>query len=90
MLGAVAPESRGTDVKVIDVLSEASKRAKIELADKPEVMADVLLTLGRTYIGLGQYDKAEVDLRAAADASLKVMVNCTQPLRQAWAGWDWH
>src|SRR5690242_17996856 len=36
MLGAAAPDALGTDVKVIDVLNEASKRAKIELADKPE------------------------------------------------------
>ena len=71
MLGAAAPEAHGTDVKVIDVLNEASKRAKTDLINKPEVMADVLLTLGRTYMGLGQYAPAEADLRAALEASLK-------------------
>jgi len=88
MLGAAAPDARGTDVKVIDVLNEASKRAKIELADKPEVMADVLLTLGRTYIGLGQYAKAEVDLRAAVDASLKVNgeLHATTAASMVWLG----
>jgi serine/threonine protein kinase/tetratricopeptide (TPR) repeat protein len=88
MLGAAAPDARGTDVKVIDVLNEASKRAKIELADKPEVMADVLLTLGRTYIGLGQYDKAEADLRAAVDASLRANgeLHATTATSMGWLG----
>ncbi|MEY2439400.1 MAG: eukaryotic-like serine/threonine-protein kinase [Verrucomicrobiota bacterium] len=72
MLGAAAPEVKGVDVKVSDVLGEASSRAKSELVNQPEVMADVLTTLGRTYISLGQYDKAERDLRAAFIASSKV------------------
>jgi serine/threonine-protein kinase len=71
MLGAAAPEVKGIDVKVTDVLSDASRRAKTELANQPQVMADVLMTLGRTYISLGQLDKAETDLRAALEASLK-------------------
>jgi len=71
MLGAAAPEVKGVDVKVTDVLSDASSRAKRELAGQPQVMADVLVTLGKTYIALGQYQPAEVNLRAALEASLK-------------------
>ena len=71
MLGAAAPQVKGADIKVVDVLNEASRRARTELSDKPEVMADVLLTLGKTYVSLGWYDKAETDLRASIDASLK-------------------
>ena len=71
MLGAAAPEVKGVDVKVADVLSDASTRAKTELANQPQVMADVLMTLGRTYISLGQYSPAEANLRAALEASLK-------------------
>jgi serine/threonine protein kinase/tetratricopeptide (TPR) repeat protein len=71
MLGAAAPEVKGVDVKVADVLGDASTRARTELANQPQVMADVLMTLGRTYISLGQLDKAETDLRAALEASLK-------------------
>jgi eukaryotic-like serine/threonine-protein kinase len=71
MLGSVAPEMKGIDVKVADLLNEASNRAKTELVRQPDVMADVLMTLGRTYISLGQYDKAGTDLRAALEASLK-------------------
>jgi serine/threonine-protein kinase len=71
MLGAAAPEVKGIDVKVTDLLSDASSRAKRELANQPQVMADVLMTLGRTYISLGQYSPAEANLRAALQASLK-------------------
>jgi len=71
MLGAAAPEVKGVDVKVADVLSDASSRAQRELADQPRVMADVLMTLGRTYISLGQYKPAEANLRAALEAGLK-------------------
>jgi serine/threonine-protein kinase len=71
MLSAAAPEIKGTDIKVVDVLNEASNRAKSELADKPGVMADVLLTVGRTYVSLGKWDLAETNLRTGLDASLK-------------------
>ena len=71
MLGAAAPEAKGKDVKVADVLGEASSRAKAELANQPEVMADVLTTIGRTYLSLGIFTPAEPDLRAAVAASLQ-------------------
>jgi serine/threonine-protein kinase len=88
MLSAAAPEGSGPDVREIDVLNEASKRAKIQLADKPEIMADVLLTLGRTYGGLGQYAKAEADLRAAVAASLKANgeLHATTATSLGWLG----
>ena len=71
MLGSAAPEAKGMDVKVSDVLSEASRRARIELASQPEVMASVLMTLGRTGVSIGTFDRAEADLRAAVEASVK-------------------
>jgi serine/threonine protein kinase/tetratricopeptide (TPR) repeat protein len=71
MLGAAAPEAKGYDIKVIDVLNEASRRARSEEAAQPEVMADVLVTLGRTYLSIGQYAPAVENLRAARDASLR-------------------
>ena len=71
MLGAAAPEVKGVDIKVADLLDEASTRAKTELVGQPDVMADVLMILGRTYISLGKLDKAESALRAALEASLR-------------------
>jgi tetratricopeptide (TPR) repeat protein len=71
MLGAAAPEVKGVDVRVIDILSDASSRAQTELANEPEVRADVLMTLGKTYVALGEYEPAETNLRAALAASLQ-------------------
>jgi serine/threonine-protein kinase len=71
MLGSSTPEAKGMDVKVSDLLGEASRRARIELATEPEVMASVLMTLGRTGVSIGTFGRAEADLRAAVEASVK-------------------
>lgn len=68
MLGSAAPEA-GVEVGVKDVLAEAGVRARRELADDPEALAQVLMTLGRTYIGLTMEAKAETELRDAAALS---------------------
>jgi eukaryotic-like serine/threonine-protein kinase len=90
MLGAAAPETKGVDVKVIEVLSEASRRAKSELTNQPDVMADVLMTLGRTYISLGLFAPAEKNLRAALDASRQANgeLNETTATTMGWLGLD--
>jgi eukaryotic-like serine/threonine-protein kinase len=88
MLGAAAPEAKGVEVKVVDLLSDASRRAKAESASQPDVMADVLMTLGRTYISLGFYPRAEEDLRAAVDISLKANgeLHSTTATSMGWLG----
>ena len=88
MLGAAAPEIKGVDVKVVEVLGEASRRAKTDAASQPDVMADVLMTLGRTYLSLGLYEPAADNLRAAADASLKANgeLNATTATSLGWLG----
>jgi serine/threonine-protein kinase len=86
MLAAAAPEAKGIDVKVVDVLSDASTRAKTELATQPQVMADILMMLGRTYISLGLYRPAEANLRAALEASLKANGEL-HPTTAATMGW---
>jgi tetratricopeptide (TPR) repeat protein len=68
-LGSAAPETSGTEVRLRQVMQEASKRAREQLVNEPEVMADVLLTLGRTYLSAGQFVAAEKDLRAALEIS---------------------
>src|SRR4029077_7783791 len=80
------PEVKGIDVKVSDLLNDASARARDELANEPGVMADVLMTLGRTYISLSLADKAEADLRAALEASLKANGEL-HPTTAATMGW---
>jgi serine/threonine-protein kinase len=88
MLGAAAPDAKGVDVKVVDVLGAASARARTELANEPQVMADVLMTLGRTYVSLGNYQLAENNLRAALEASLKTNgeLHSTTANTMAWLG----
>ena len=71
MLSSAAPEAKGMDVKVSDVLSEASRRARIELASQPELMASVLMTLGRTGVSIGSFERAVADLRDAIEANVK-------------------
>ena len=72
MLNSAAPESKGIEVKVIDLLSDASSRARTELANEPAVMSEILVTLGRTYFNLGSLDKAEADLQVALETSRKI------------------
>lgn len=86
MLGGGEPEAKDIGVKFSDLLDEASTRAKAELADEPAVMAGVLLALGRSYLSLGQPEKAEADLRAALEASLKANGEL-HPTTAATMGW---
>jgi eukaryotic-like serine/threonine-protein kinase len=88
MLGASGPDARGIAVKFSDLLDEASSRAKTKLADQPAVMAGVLMTTGRGYINLGQSDKAEADLRAALELSLKANgeLHSTTAATMGWLG----
>ncbi len=88
MLGAAAPDAKGVNVKVVDILSDASIRARTESASQPQVMADILMTLGRTYISLGLYQPAEPNLRAALDASLKTNgeLHSTTASTMGWLG----
>ena len=83
-LSAAAPEVKGIDVKVSDVLEEASRRAQNELANQPEVLADILTTLGHTYVSLGVYAPAIRDLRAAMAAASKARSNRAEGAASAW------
>jgi serine/threonine protein kinase/Tfp pilus assembly protein PilF len=66
MLASVDPEqAQGREVTVREVLDAASARADTSLTDEPDVQAAVRTTIGNTYAALGQYDAAEVHLRAS-------------------------
>ena len=64
--------AKGRDATVIDMLDDASRRVETELADQPEVKAEMLTTIGRTYMLLAKYDKAATYLREAYQANLKL------------------
>jgi tetratricopeptide (TPR) repeat protein/tRNA A-37 threonylcarbamoyl transferase component Bud32 len=63
---------RAGDVKVIDALNEAARRIDTELADQPEIKAELHHTIGNTYLALSRLDLAEPHFRAALDMSRAV------------------
>jgi eukaryotic-like serine/threonine-protein kinase len=67
MLSAVDPEKYGKDVKVAEVLDEASKKISTDLRQYPEIEADVRTTIGITYQNLGLYEEGKVHLQRAYD-----------------------
>jgi len=64
--------AKGHDATVIDMLDDAAARVETELADQPEVRADMLSTIGVTYSVLANYDAARRYLREAYDLHLAV------------------
>ena len=55
------------DIKVSEVVAGAARRAETELADQPEVLAEIQRTIGAAYYAQGRYDQAEQILRSALD-----------------------
>ncbi len=66
------PRPKGRDATVIDMLEDASKRVETELIDQPEVKAEMLSTIGTTYMVLANYSAARHFLGEAYDLSLKL------------------
>ncbi len=66
-------QAKGMDVTARDILANGRRRASEELADNPEVQAEVMAAIGSVYKSLGDY--------AAADSVL------TDRLERARAGW---
>lgn len=62
LLAAAAPEERGSDIRVRDVLDVAAERVDSRFDELPEVEAAVRMTIGRTYARLAMYDKAKTQL----------------------------
>jgi len=64
--------ARGHDATVVDMLDDASERVDGELADQPEIRAEMLGNIGADYVVLGKYDSARRFLREAYDLDLKL------------------
>lgn len=75
MLSAADPRAKGKDVKVAEILDLAAQRIEIELAEQPEISADLQTTIGLTYLGLGLFEKAEKHLREALEIRLQLCKN---------------
>ncbi len=59
MLASAAPAADSREVKVIEVLAESAERLETAFAGQPEVRAELLHTLGATYLDLGQTREAQ-------------------------------
>jgi len=59
--------SKNPDIKVSEVVEQAAKRAETELADQPEVLAEMQRTIGDIYYSQGRYDQAEQILRRSLE-----------------------
>ncbi|MFQ5473065.1 MAG: tetratricopeptide repeat protein, partial [Dehalococcoidia bacterium] len=62
LLAAVAPEQQGRDVTMREVLDAASNSIDGRFPNKPLIEASVRMTLGKTYISLGEHAQAEPHL----------------------------
>jgi serine/threonine-protein kinase len=59
-----ASNSRGNpNAKIADVLASGAEDARREFSARPRVLGAVLGSLGRSFMGVGEYDRAEVLLR---------------------------
>ncbi len=70
MLASADPRAVGKDVKVIEVLEIAAESLETDFEHQPEIAADLKTTLGRTYLGLGQFESAEKYLKSALEIRL--------------------
>lgn len=58
---------RNREATVAQALDEALKNIDRDLANEPEIQAEILQTIGQTYIGQGQYEKSEKILRQSIE-----------------------
>jgi serine/threonine-protein kinase len=65
VLGAPDPWTGSRDVTVRELLGQASARAAVDFVAEPAVLVSVRLALGRSYRGLGQWDRARRELEQA-------------------------
>lgn len=59
MLSSADPGIGSRDVKVYDLLEKAASDVDVNLNNQPKIKSAIKQTLGSTFIGLGEYEKAE-------------------------------
>lgn len=71
MLGSIDPDyAQGADTALMRrVLSDAAERAQIELEDQPGILSEIELTVGNTYLALGEEKAAGSHLERAVELS---------------------
>lgn len=71
MLSSADPAINSRDIKVYDLLENAAEDADARLINQPEIQAAIKQTLGSTFSGLGEYEKAEILLIEANEINKK-------------------
>ena len=69
---SVAPVAQTKNVTVNQMLDEIAPRVEAELADQPEVRAQILRTIASAYASQGIYDKAEKNYRSALETQTRM------------------
>ncbi|MBS1795700.1 MAG: serine/threonine protein kinase [Acidobacteria bacterium] len=70
--GSVAPVPKSKDVTVNEMLGEITPQIETELADQPEVRAQILRTIGISYGSQSNYEAAEINLRKALEIQTEI------------------
>jgi eukaryotic-like serine/threonine-protein kinase len=83
MLASADPRAQGKDVKVIEVLGEASESIEHDFADQPEISAALHTTIGTTYLNLGLLEAAESHLQKALDGRLEYFPRRTREVAES-------
>ncbi|MCG8405290.1 MAG: serine/threonine-protein kinase [Phycisphaerales bacterium] len=66
-LGSVGPPTEGRVVTLAEVLDETNHWIEVAASDDPDLEASLRTTIGNSYRSLGDYDKAEKQLRLALE-----------------------
>ena len=69
---SVAPIAQTKNVTVNQMLDEIAPRIEAELADQPEVRAQILRTIASAYASQGIHDKAEKNYRSALETQTRI------------------
>jgi serine/threonine-protein kinase len=72
ILSSGDPLKQRRDVTVAEALDDAARRAEVELANEPEVLAAVRWTIGLNYVNQGRFDLAEKEAQAALDLNRRL------------------
>jgi tetratricopeptide (TPR) repeat protein/DNA-directed RNA polymerase specialized sigma24 family protein len=83
LTGADPFASRDREPTVRTILDAGAERVQKELADQPELKAEMLTVIGRVYQRLGAYDKAQPLLEEALSIGRRVTPGATAGLAQS-------
>ncbi len=69
MFESADPEAEGRDVKVYDLLEKSIKDVEVKFKKYPKIKSAIKQTLGSTFIGLGEFEKAKLLLLESLESN---------------------